>query len=398
MKTSVCYITPEYPPFTGGIATVSEAFVNLLAENKFFVTLITVNAAEKITRGNVNHVDIRSGNTPLEKFLFKFADRIKITGLLTWLVIITKTLFAFIALHRKNKFSVVVNHDYYASAILVNLLKKALKKISGFTFITRISAPLNILSSQYFLIPTLEKKFMGKAEFMNIKHADYVSYASERMLELIEKKTGKFKGKKIKLIPPLPRIKLINKRKSNVCIYTGRIQDGKGVEDLIHAWSLLKQEIRKNTVLKLIGSDMSFRNGSSLKAHLVDEYLHNDPAAFNVEFQGSLDRDEVAAELAAAKFLIAPSRLENYPNTVAEAMQYGLFIVGTEKTGVADIINDYQYKPAVLFPAGNYQQLAKVLSDILKKEVLPKAELNDLRTRSQEFNRKTVEFLRKLSR
>ena len=79
-------------------------------------------------------------------------------------------------------------------------------------------------------------------------------------------------------------------------------------------------------------------------------------------------------------------------------MQYGLFIVGTEKTGVADIINDYQYKPAVLFPAGNYQQLAKVLSDILKKEVLPKAELNDLRTRSQEFNRKTVEFLRKLSR
>jgi glycosyltransferase involved in cell wall biosynthesis len=62
--------------------------------------------------------------------------------------------------------------------------------------------------------------------------------------------------------------------------------------------------------------------------------------AQSVSFAGKLDRDQVAALYRDADFMLNPSRVDNMPNSVLEALACGLPVVSTRAGGVPHIVKD----------------------------------------------------------
>jgi glycosyltransferase involved in cell wall biosynthesis len=62
--------------------------------------------------------------------------------------------------------------------------------------------------------------------------------------------------------------------------------------------------------------------------------------AESVEFCGRLDRDQMAALYRSATVAINPSRVDNMPNSVLEAMASGIPVVSTNAGGVPFVLHD----------------------------------------------------------
>jgi glycosyltransferase involved in cell wall biosynthesis len=373
------------------------SFVNLLVRNGFRITLITINSEQNFTRTNLDHQNILIGTNYIERNLLKFAKFFKGEPVLFWFLVIFRTLIRFTRLHSRKKFRIAVNHDYLATGFLVNFFKPVLKNISPFKMVIRISAPFKVLASEYYFIPKLEKKIIARAELFNIRIADIVTYASASFLKKIERFVGKSRATKVRLLPPLPDLTKNNVPRQKLCIYSGRIQDGKGVEDMIKAWVLLTPLERNEYQLQLIGPDMAFSKGQSLQNYLSGKYLDNNPSEYGVTFSGNIDHDQIGKNLSKAKIFIAPSRLDNYPNSVAEAMVCGLYIIGTKDTGVEDILRDYNYKTCKLFKVKDYKELTKILKELLGYSSLPKPDPSELERKRDSYNREIAAFFNKIS-
>jgi glycosyltransferase involved in cell wall biosynthesis len=83
-----------------------------------------------------------------------------------------------------------------------------------------------------------------------------------------------------------------------------------------------------------------------------------------VEFAGVLDRDEVAARLRASSVSINPSRVDNMPNSVLEALACGVPVVSTDVGGVPYIVRDGE--TALLVPPADPAAMAQAILRVLR--------------------------------
>lgn len=90
--------------------------------------------------------------------------------------------------------------------------------------------------------------------------------------------------------------------------------------------------------------------------------------AESVRFTGRLDRDQVAALYRDADVMLNPSRADNMPNSVLEALACGLPVVSTRVGGVPHIVRDGV--SALLVAAGDHEAMAEALLRVLRDEAL----------------------------
>ena len=83
-----------------------------------------------------------------------------------------------------------------------------------------------------------------------------------------------------------------------------------------------------------------------------------------VRFAGRLDRDQVAALYSGADVMLNPSRVDNMPNSVLEAMACGLPVVSTRAGGVPYIVRDGV--SALLVDAGDAEAMATAILCVLR--------------------------------
>ena len=83
----------------------------------------------------------------------------------------------------------------------------------------------------------------------------------------------------------------------------------------------------------------------------------------SVTFTGRLDIKEVAALYRSADVAINPSRVDNMPNSVLEALASGVPVVSTNVGGVPYIVQNRQ--SALLVPPGNPRDMAEAVADLL---------------------------------
>lgn len=82
-----------------------------------------------------------------------------------------------------------------------------------------------------------------------------------------------------------------------------------------------------------------------------------------VEFRGRLDRDAMAALYRSASLVLNPSRVDNMPNSVLEAMASGVPVVSTDVGGVPFILRDGA--TGVLVPVGDPDAMAQAALRLL---------------------------------
>ncbi len=83
----------------------------------------------------------------------------------------------------------------------------------------------------------------------------------------------------------------------------------------------------------------------------------------DVDFCGTRDRDEMAALYRSATVVLNPSRVDNMPNSVLEAMASGVPVVSTNVGGVPFILRDDV--TGLMVPAGNPQAMADAVLRLL---------------------------------
>ena len=133
-------------------------------------------------------------------------------------------------------------------------------------------------------------------------------------------------------------------------VFAGRLNHRKGIQDLIKAVSMLREDRRESFRLTIAGAG---DNSSLLR--MVEEYgLEN-----CVTFSGWLESRELMMLLERSDLLVHPSHEDCMPMSILEAMGLGLAILSTEVGGIPEMLNHGEC--GVLCPARRPEALRKEL-------------------------------------
>ena len=111
-------------------------------------------------------------------------------------------------------------------------------------------------------------------------------------------------------------------------LYVGRLEQAKGVLDLLEAFSLLAR--RRNDIRLVLVGDGSARGALARAAA--------DDLGDRVLVAGPRPHDEVPRWMAACDALVLPSWAEGTPNVILEALACGRRVVATRVGGAPDLV------------------------------------------------------------
>jgi len=153
---------------------------------------------------------------------------------------------------------------------------------------------------------------------------------------------------RITLLPPAVNVSARRAgRKRNYFLYAGRLAPEKGVDELIFAAGLAEA-----TVAVRVAGDGPERESLT---RLAADY-----APGRVAFLGPLDDQALAAEMAAARAVVVPSRWpENTPAVILEAFAAGTAVVAARGGGVPELVTDG--REGLLYEPGDVAALTTLL-------------------------------------
>jgi len=151
-------------------------------------------------------------------------------------------------------------------------------------------------------------------------------------------------------VPSLPSVRARELDVELVCV--ARLDHHKGIDVLLRALSVLASPKPR---LDIVGSGLE---EGALRC-LANELNLNG----RVRFRGQLGRSDMAAILAGAIAFVLPSRSDNLPLAVLEAMQAGLPIVATRVGGIPEEVRDGV--EGLLVPSEDPVSLADALARVL---------------------------------
>ena len=131
-------------------------------------------------------------------------------------------------------------------------------------------------------------------------------------------------------------------------IFIGSLVSRKGIDQLLRALSEVKTG---DFSLNLVGSGILENQLRSLAKELN--------LAAKVKFMGSAPHQDIPQILQQADILILPSHHEGRPNVVLEAMATGLPIIGTDISGIQELVQNY--KTGILFKDHDVCALAEAI-------------------------------------
>ncbi len=142
-----------------------------------------------------------------------------------------------------------------------------------------------------------------------------------------------------------------------IIIFVGNLRQIKGVQYLIKAMNIIKQECTKAQLL-LVGDGEERESLESLVNTLKMKQC--------VSFIGAIPNENVSDYLCASDIFVLPSLSEGFPITFLEAMACGLPIVATRVRGLLEIISEE--KNGFLVEPRNSTQIAEKVIFILHND------------------------------
>ena len=161
-------------------------------------------------------------------------------------------------------------------------------------------------------------------------------------------------------------------RDRNMLLFVGRVEPLKGIDTLLEAMALLKQQgalDRHPMCVAVIGGDPD-----AGPDRITDEMgrLKTMSASLDIEdvvtFLGKRDQDTLQYYYSAAVAVVVPSHYESFGLVALEAMACGRPVVASETGGLAFLVRDNETGFHV--PAGDAQAMADRLRRLVEDEVL----------------------------
>jgi len=143
----------------------------------------------------------------------------------------------------------------------------------------------------------------------------------------------------------------------NKILYVGSLHYAKGVDTLIAAMPQVIKQFPE-VQLTLVGG---YLHGNAIKNYR--EQIKNLNIENNVECVGRLSKQMVVKAFSEAYLSVVPSFLEAFGFVVIESFSVGTPVVGSDTSGIAEIIRDG--KDGLLFEPGNVNELAEKIIMVL---------------------------------
>jgi glycosyltransferase involved in cell wall biosynthesis len=144
-----------------------------------------------------------------------------------------------------------------------------------------------------------------------------------------------------------------------VVVWHGRVDlHRKGLDMLLGAWAQLAQLPGPQRRLLLVGTG---KDAEAMRRRIRDESL---PGIVWLD-QYTLDRQRLAAYLAAGDVYAFSSRQEGFPVAPMEAMASGLAVVATDASGVTDIAPDGEASGVIIVPRDDLAAFTEALRRLL---------------------------------
>jgi teichuronic acid biosynthesis glycosyltransferase TuaC len=142
---------------------------------------------------------------------------------------------------------------------------------------------------------------------------------------------------------------------AHLVLFVGRLDTGKGLEDLLAAAEGLREQTNLLVVCVGEGTRLEALKALAAAAGIGDR----------VWFVGVRSPQAVAAWLAAADVFCLPSHSEGCPNVVLEALACGRPVVATRVGGIPEVVNE---RCGILVPLGSAEALRNALVQALETE------------------------------
>ena len=148
--------------------------------------------------------------------------------------------------------------------------------------------------------------------------------------------------------------------KDNLILFVGRFSKVKGIDILLQAWALIKDNtLTQNTKLVIMGVDFGFES-EMLK--MVDKL----EIANKVVVIRKPPREDVIAAYQACEFLVLPSRWELSPLTPLEGFAFKKAVISTKTHGIPYTIKEGEN--ALLVEPENFRELSYAILKLLADE------------------------------
>ena len=145
-----------------------------------------------------------------------------------------------------------------------------------------------------------------------------------------------------------------------IVVVSGRLEWRKGQDIAIRA---VQRMLNAGVECRLVLAGRDTRTGpldSLMRAHL--ESIIEPGLRGRIEFAGALGREELDALLARAACSVFPSRYENYPYAVAEAIAAGTPAIVSDVGGMRELVGDH----GLVVPAEDAESLAAAIERVLR--------------------------------
>ncbi|HPS64264.1 MAG TPA: glycosyltransferase family 4 protein [Ignavibacteria bacterium] len=229
----------------------------------------------------------------------------------------------------------------------------------------------------HHLIQSLSgNNILNRLESAFIRKADYViTISSATKNELVNRG---IKGKETAIVYPGIDIKPVDlQRKHNQILFTGKIEERKGIHILILALAKIK-----NFKYKLIiaGEYDDYDDYFiSLKELISELNLEN-----NIIFTGRVSDEELVALYSQSGIFVFPSQMEGYGLSLIEAMKCGIAVIASDIPSSKEIISDGV--DGLLFEKNNSDKLSEKIDLLLQDAGLQKRLSENAIKRSEKFN------------
>ena len=188
----------------------------------------------------------------------------------------------------------------------------------------------------------------------------------EKEIFLAFNKNSKIKiirnGVNLKTLVSQENFKQKHKIDNKFILFVGRFSKSKGIETLLHACSIIKNELKtQNTSLVIMGVDFGYQD-EMLK--LISMLKLGD----NVVVIKNPPRDDVIAAYGQSEFLVLPSHWELSPLVPLESFAFKKPVISTKAHGIPYTVQDKVN--GLLVEPDNPNELSKAIIELLENKVM----------------------------